>query len=66
MLDKEIRREQIQDIRNAEGIVALFAHLEYRTEARITQTPEALNITPDSAAAQINKIERIADQEGLL
>ena len=66
MLDKEIRREQIQDIRNAEGIVALFAHLEYRTEARITQTLEALNITPESAAAQIKKIERIADQEGLL
>ena len=66
MLDKEIRREQIQDIRNAEGIVALFAHLEYRTEARISQTPEALSITPESAAAQIKKIERIADQEGLL
>ena len=66
MLDKEIRAEQVQTIRSADGVVALFAELGYRTEARIAQTADVLGITPESSAAQIKKIERIADQEGLL
>jgi hypothetical protein len=66
MLDKEIRREQIQVIRNADGVAALFAELGYRTEARITQTAEVLGITAESATPHIKKIERVADQDGLL
>lgn len=66
MLDKEIRREQVQTIRNVDGLVALFAELGYRTDLRSIQTTEALAITPESAASQIKKIERIADQESLL
>ena len=66
MLDREIRREQVQDIRNVDGLVALFAELGYRTDLRAIQTTEALAITPESAASQIKKIERIADQESLL
>ncbi|MDO8545728.1 MAG: hypothetical protein Q7R68_00065, partial [Nitrospirales bacterium] len=66
MLDKEIRSEQIQAIRNADGVTALFAELGYRTEARITQTADVLGITPESSANQIKKSERIADQDGLL
>src|SRR5437867_3699292 len=66
MLDKEIRAGQIQAIRSADGVTALFAELGYRTEARITQTADVLGITPESSANQIKKIERIADQEGLL
>lgn len=66
MLDKEIRSEQVQAIRNADGVAALFAELGYRTEARITQTADVLGITPESSANQIKKIERIADQDSLL
>ena len=66
MLDKEIRSEQIQAIHNADGVAALFAELGYRTEARIAQTADVLGITPESSANQIKKIERIADQDGLL
>lgn len=66
MFDKEIRSEQIQAIRNADGVAALFAKLGYRTEARITQTADVLGITPESTCSQIKKIELIADQEGRL
>jgi len=66
MFDKEIRREQVQGIRNSDGVGALFADLGYQTAARVVQSPDALGIMADSTVAQIKKIERVADQEGLL
>ena len=66
MLDKEISRQQIQSLNNAEAIVAFFAYLGYDTNSRIQQTPANLGITSETVQRQIKRIERIADQQGLL
>ncbi|RMH03184.1 MAG: hypothetical protein D6704_12925 [Nitrospirae bacterium] len=64
---KSGKGEQIQAIRNADGIAALFATLGYATaETRLPQAPEALGITAESTVGHIRSIERIAEQDGLL
>ena len=64
-LDYELKREDIQQLGNADAIAGFFARLGYDTEARIAQTPENLGITADGAIRPIERIELIADQEGL-
>jgi hypothetical protein len=66
MPDKDIRREDVQGLNNADQIAAFFAVLGYRTDARLRQTPANLGITAESLARHITRLERIADHEGLL
>jgi hypothetical protein len=66
LLDRDIRREDIQSLSNADHVVALFATLGYNTDTRLTQTPANLGVTTESLSRQINRLERIADHEGLL
>ncbi|MEO8601716.1 MAG: hypothetical protein ABI629_03970 [bacterium] len=66
MLDQELRREDIQGLRNADAVAALFATLGFRTDARLAQTPANLGISADSLVRSIIRLERLADQEGLL
>ena len=66
MLDYEVRRENIQELCGGDQVAALFAALGYNTDARLAQSPANLGITSDSIARQITRLERLADQEGLL
>lgn len=66
MLDQELRREDLQGLSNADAVAALFATLGYHTDSRLAQTPANLGITAESLARSIVRLERLADQEGLL
>lgn len=66
MFDKEVTRQQIQSLNDIEAIVAFFAYLGYDTNSRIQQTSVNLGITSEITQRQIKRIERIADQQGLL
>jgi hypothetical protein len=44
-------------------VAALFAMLGYNTEARLTQTTEAMGLTDENLKHEVRPIERIADQE---
>jgi hypothetical protein len=66
MFDKEVTRQQIQSLNDIEAVVAFFAYLGYDTNSRIQQTPANLGITSETVQRQIKRIERIADQQGLL
>lgn len=66
MLDKDIRREDVQGLSNADQIAAFFSVLGYRTDARLQQTPANLGIAAESVTRHITKLERIADHEGML
>lgn len=47
-------------------MAALFASLGFNTDARLAQTPANLGITTESLVRSIVRLERLADQEGLL
>lgn len=66
MLDRDIRREDIQVLSNRDNVAAFFATLGYQTDARLVQSPANIGVTAESLARQITHIERIADHEGLL
>jgi hypothetical protein len=66
MLDRDIRREDVQTLSSRDQVAALFAALGYQTDARLTQSPANLGITAESLLRQIRHVERLADQEGLL
>ena len=66
MFDKELTRQQIQSLNDAEAIVAFFAYLGYDTNNRVPQTPANLGIVSETIQRQIKRIERIAEQKGLL
>ena len=66
MLDRDIRREDLQGVSNRDQVAALFAALGYQTDARLTQSPANLGITADWLVRQITHVERVADQEALL
>jgi Helicase conserved C-terminal domain len=66
MFDKEVTRQQIQSLNDIEAITAFFAYLGFDTNSRIQQTPGNLGITTETVQRQIKRIERIADQQGLL
>ncbi len=64
-LDKEIHRQHIQSLSNADQIQAFFALLGYNTDVRVEQTPASLGISPDVVVRKISRIELIAEQEGM-
>jgi len=66
VLDKDIRREDVQGLSSADQVAAFFSVLGYRTEARLPQTPANLGITAEPLTRQVTRLERIADHEGLL
>jgi hypothetical protein len=59
--DIELKSTDLQLLASAEAIVSLFANFGYNTEARLKQTPEAMDLT--SIEREIKRIELIADQE---
>jgi len=63
--DFELTQQEVQGLHNADAISAFFATIGYNTEARTLQTAANLGI-PESAAKEIDRIELIADQQGLL
>ncbi|MFW6107182.1 MAG: hypothetical protein ACOC8A_00680 [bacterium] len=63
LLDKEVTREDVQRLRDADRVAAFFAYLGYEAGARVKQTPANLGITADSLARSIKNVELIADQE---
>lgn len=58
--DKNLSKADLQTLATRDGVVAFFASLGYRTDARQTQSVAAMGITADSLKQQINHIERIA------
>ena len=66
MFDKEVTRQQIQSLNDLESITAFFAYLGYDTNSRVQQNPANLGITAETVQRQIKRIERVADQQGLL
>lgn len=65
LLDLELSSHDVQALNSADAVVAFFAQLGYKTDARIPQTPGNLGITAEGTVRPIRKIELIADQEGL-
>ena len=64
--DCELTAKDVQDLASADAVAAFFAKLGYNTDARTQQTLANLGITAEGAARPINRIELLADQEGLL
>ncbi len=64
--DCELATKDVQDLANADAVAAFFARLGYHTDSRTEQTAANLGITAEGAARPIERIELIADQEGLL
>ena len=58
--DKNLSKADLQTLATRDGVVAFFASLGYRTDARQTQSVAAMGITADSLKQQIKHIERIA------
>jgi hypothetical protein len=52
MFDKELTRQQIQNLNNAEGLTAFFAYLGYDTNNRVPQKPASLGIIFESTQRQ--------------
>jgi hypothetical protein len=65
-LARDVRREDVQSLSNADQVAAFFSVLGYQTDARVPQTAANLGITAESLGRQITRLERLADQEGLL
>lgn len=63
--DLDLAERDIQGLSSADTLVAFFASLGYDTNARTVQTPGNLGIAADSTLRPINRIELIADREGL-
>jgi hypothetical protein len=66
MFDQELTRQRIQNLNDAEAVLAFLAYLGYDTNNRVPQTPANLGITSETIQRQIKRIERIAEQQGLL
>ena len=64
--DRDIDKRAILELSTSDAITGFFADLGYNTDARTEQTPGNLGITAESVLRQINRIELIADQDGLL
>src|SRR5918912_866170 len=63
-VDVELDARDIQSLNGPDAVAAFFARLGYNTDARIAQTPGNLGIT-ESAARVVNRLELLADQDGL-
>jgi hypothetical protein len=60
VLDREVRRDDVQGLSSRDALAAFFAGLSYATDSRIVQTPANLGITSDSVVRQITHLERLA------
>ena len=58
--DKNLSKSDIQTLATRDGVVAFFASLGYRTDARQAQSTVAMGIAVDSLKKHIKHIERIA------
>jgi len=65
-LDREVTRQEVQALGNADALTGFFAYLGYNTDARIQQSPANLGITAEGTIRPIKKIELLADEEGFL
>jgi hypothetical protein len=63
-VDVEIDPRDVQALNGPDALAAFFARLGYNTDARIVQTPSNLGIT-ETVARPVNRLELLADQEGL-
>jgi TaqI-like C-terminal specificity domain/Eco57I restriction-modification methylase len=61
--DFELSLADIQALENREQVVGLFAALGYNTEARLTQTAEAMGLTGEALKHEVRHVERIAQQD---
>jgi len=57
-------RGHVQALSGREEVATFFDVLGYNVDARLEQTPENLNISPDSVVRKIRHVERLADQVG--
>ncbi len=62
MDDQDLRAADIQALSSRDALVAFFAKLHWRTDARLTQTSLAMGITAESLQRQVKHIERVALQ----
>ncbi|MFQ5706740.1 MAG: Eco57I restriction-modification methylase domain-containing protein, partial [bacterium] len=65
MIDHDLKEHDIQNLNDANAVAEFFTKLQYDTSERLRQSPAHLGIT-ESLHPDINKCERIADQEGFL
>jgi len=61
--DFDLVPSHLQSLSSREAVAAFFASLGYNTDARLTQTAEAMGLTTESLKREIRHIERIADHE---
>lgn len=61
--DLDLRPSDLQALASRDAIAAFFTNLGYDTNARLTQTSEAMGLTAESLRREIKHIERIADHE---
>jgi hypothetical protein len=64
--DLEIKPREILELSSPDGIAAFFSRLGYHTDSRLEQTAENLGITSEAVAKPIERIELVADEDGLL
>lgn len=62
--DFDLLPSHLHVLSGRDEVAALFAALGYNTDARLTQTAEAMGLTAENFRREIRHIERIADHEG--
>ncbi len=61
--DFDLQLAHLQALSGRDAVAALFALLGYNTEARLTQTTEAMGLTAEGLRREVRHVERLADQE---
>src|SRR5688572_14982368 len=61
--DVELQTSDVQELSSLGGVIGFFTRLGYNTEARLTQTAEAMGFTSDDLRHAVRHIELIADEE---
>lgn len=62
--DRDLQRQHVVGLADADAVAAFFAHLGYPGVERIAQVPENLGISAESTLRPIRRIELIADLPG--
>ena len=63
--DFNLVERDVQSLDSADALAGFFAQLGYSTERRTVQTPGNLGINTEGTLRPIQRIELVADQEGL-
>jgi len=66
VFDLPLAEADLRDLGSADALAAFFSRLRWATNSRIVQQPQNLGITADGIRSQINRIERLASQSGVL